>query len=57
MAMLIGIVAGVAVFFLWMSMVGNPHVVETVMGLVLAVVVWIAVWFQVSKLIRWFSRR
>lgn len=29
--------AGVAVFLLWMSTVGNPHVVETVLGLVLGV--------------------
>ena len=27
--------AGVGVFALWMSIVGNPHVVETVLGLVL----------------------
>lgn len=28
-------VAGIGVFAFWMSIVGNPHVVETVLGLVL----------------------
>jgi len=40
MTKLIGLVAGLAVFALWMSVVGNPHVVETIIGIVLALVVW-----------------
>lgn len=44
-------------FGLWMSIVGNPHVVETVLGLVLAAVVWLTVWYQTRKLMRRFARR
>ena len=29
---LIGMIAGLGVFSLWMNIVGNPHVVETVLG-------------------------
>jgi hypothetical protein len=32
MAKLAGLIAGLAVFAVWMSIVGNPHVVETAMG-------------------------
>lgn len=39
MAKAIGIIAGLAVFGFWMSIVGNPHVVETVLGVVIALVV------------------
>lgn len=35
MKALISLVAGLAVFGLWMSIVGNPHVVETVIGLII----------------------
>lgn len=41
MPKLLGLVAGLAAFALWMRIVGNPHVVETVIGLVLATVVGI----------------
>ena len=39
---LVGLIVGLAVFLGWLSVVGNPHVVETVIGLVLGVVagVW-----------------
>ena len=42
MSKIIGVVVALAVFSVWMSVVGNPHVVETVIGLVLAAVagVW-----------------
>ena len=48
MTKLIGLVAGLAVFALWMSNVGNPHVVETIIGVVLALVVW----FYVTRTLR-----
>ena len=43
MTKLIGLVAGLAVFALWMSNVGNPHVIETIVGVVLALIVWLYV--------------
>jgi uncharacterized membrane protein YccC len=53
MAKLIGIIAGLVVFWLWMNIVGNPHVVETLIGVVLGLVVGIWVWKQARN----FSRR
>lgn len=38
MAKIAGLIVGLAVFGLWMSIVGNPHVVETVIGLVLGII-------------------
>ncbi len=54
MAKLIALVAALAVFGVWMRIVGNPHVVETCIGLVLAsaVGVWVYRWarsFGASK--------
>ena len=31
------IIVGVVIFAIWLSVVGNPHVVETVIGLVLGI--------------------
>lgn len=50
MTKLLGLVAGLGAFALWMSVVGNPHVVETVIGLVIAVVVGFFVWRQSNRL-------
>ena len=36
MAKIVALVVALAIFGGWMSIVGNPHVVETVIGLVLA---------------------
>lgn len=48
MAKLLGWAVGMAVFILWLSVVGNPHVVETVIGLVLAVVAGIWAYAKAS---------
>ena len=37
MRQLPSILVGVLIFAVWLSIVGNPHVVETVIGLVLGV--------------------
>ena len=34
---IIRVITGVAVFLFWLQIVGNPHVVETVLGLFVAV--------------------
>jgi hypothetical protein len=36
MAKILGIAAAVIVFLIWHSLIGNPHVIETIIGLVLA---------------------
>jgi hypothetical protein len=46
MAGFLGMAAAFAVFYFWIRMVGNPHVVETVIGLVLALIVGIWVWLK-----------
>jgi hypothetical protein len=42
-ATLLGLICGLIVFGFWMSTVGNPHYVETVIGLFIASVVWFVV--------------
>ncbi len=37
MAKFLGVAAAIIVFLIWHSLIGNPHVIETVIGLVLAV--------------------
>ena len=32
MAKIVGFIVGLVVFSVWMNIVGNPHVVETVLG-------------------------
>ena len=43
MVLLISLVCSLAVFGYWMNIVGNPHVVETVLGLVISIVVGVMV--------------
>ena len=43
-------IAGPLVFVIWIKLVGNPHVVETVIGLVLAVAAGFWVFFTLRKL-------
>ena len=49
MAKLLGFIAALAVFSAWLSVVGNPHVVETVIGLVLAVIAGFWVFLKARK--------
>ena len=44
-----GWIAGLSVFGVWMNIVGNPHVVETVIGLVFAFVAGFWVFFKLRK--------
>ena len=45
----IGLIVGLAAFTGWLSIVGNPHVVETVIGLVLGVGAGLWVHFNVRR--------
>jgi putative flippase GtrA len=49
MAKFLGLVTALAVFSGWMNIVGNPHVVETVIGLVLAVIAGFWVFLKARK--------
>ena len=40
---LITITVGLALFLFWLNIVGNPHVVETVLGLVIGIAAAISV--------------
>lgn len=46
MARFLGLIAALVVFSGWLKVVGNPHVVETVIGLVLAVIAGFWVFFK-----------
>jgi multisubunit Na+/H+ antiporter MnhE subunit len=44
----ISMIIGISVFIGWMILVGNPHVVETFLGLIISTVVGIWVFFKLS---------
>ena len=54
MSKLFSLIVGITVFGFWMSIVGNPHVVETVIGLILGLVAGIWTYRTLRKL---FTRR
>ena len=45
-----GVIAGFAAFALWMSSVGEPHVLETERGLMIAPIAGTLVWFLMRRL-------
>ena len=51
---LISFIAGLVVFGFWMSIVGNPHVVETVIGLILGALAWLTTFRLLKKAASWF---
>ena len=50
--LLISVIAALAAFGAWMNIVGNPHVVETVIGLVIALIVGVMVNRGLKRLFR-----
>jgi hypothetical protein len=50
MAQLAGIASAVIVFLIWIKLIGNPHVVETVIGLILAGAAGIWVYVKAKKM-------
>ena len=49
---MISVIAALAAFGAWMNIVGNPHVVETVIGLVIALIVGVMVNRGLKRLFR-----
>lgn len=49
MKLAIALAAGFFVFYKWMGMVGNPHVVETVLGLFFATVAMLGILWILRK--------
>lgn len=49
MAKLLGWIAGLSVFVGWIMLIGNPHVVETVIGLLFALIAGFWVFFKLRK--------
>ena len=47
-AKILGWIIGIGIFVGWMSLVGNPHVVETSIGLVIAIGVGLWVYVKLS---------
>ena len=52
MPKLLGLIAALFVFCLWHSVIGNPHVVETIIGLVLAISAGVWVYIESNKYFR-----
>jgi hypothetical protein len=48
---LVGGFVGLAVFGVWMGVVGNPHVAETMIGLVLSAIAGTWTWWQLRKVV------
>lgn len=46
----ISIIVGLAIFGFWMSIVGNPHVVETVIGVILGIVSGVFCFNELNKM-------
>lgn len=52
MPKLLGLIAGLIVFCLWHRVIGNPHVVETIIGLVLAISAGVWIYVKSNKFFR-----
>jgi len=48
---IISVVSGIVVFIVWMKLVGNPHVIETVIGLVISFIIGGFVLSRLKKLL------
>jgi len=46
------LIISVAIFILWMKVVGNPHVVETILGLIISIGTGTWVYQKLNKLFR-----
>jgi hypothetical protein len=44
-----GFISGLVVFGIWMNIVGNPHVAETAMGVLIAASTGIFVWRKLRR--------
>ena len=50
MPKILALIVALLVFSAWLSVIGNPHVVETVIGLVLAAVAGVWAYIKLRKL-------
>lgn len=58
MAKLVALIVALAIFGSWMSVVGNPHVVETVIGVVISVIAGFWSYFFLRRLqTKWTASR
>jgi len=47
-SMIIAIIVSVVIFMGWMILVGNPHVVETILGLIISTIIGVMLFFKLS---------
>jgi len=47
---LISIVIGILIFILWTKLVGNPHVIETIIGIVISILLSGFIYSRLKKL-------
>jgi len=48
----ISIIIGLSVFGFWMSIVGNPHVIETIIGVIISIVAGMFSFKELYKLFK-----
>ena len=48
----ISIIIGLSVFGFWMSIVGNPHVIETIIGVIISIIAGIFSFKELYKLFK-----
>jgi hypothetical protein len=48
----ISIIIGLIIFSIWMNIVGNPHVVETTIGVILSIVAGVFSFKELNKLVK-----
>ncbi|MFN8258341.1 MAG: hypothetical protein U0W24_21810 [Bacteroidales bacterium] len=50
MAKIYGLIAAIVVFLIWRSLIGNPHVIETILGVIFAAIAGFWVYSKANKL-------
>ena len=56
MAKILGIISCLIAFGIWMNIVGNPHVVETVLGIIISIGLGLTVYRETNKLVKRFKK-
>ena len=52
MSKLFGLLAAVVVFLIWRSLIGNPHFIETILGVIFAAIAGFWVYAKANKMRR-----
>ena len=56
MTKIIGIISGLSIFGYWMNIVGNPHVVETILGMIISIICGYVIFRESGKLVEKYKK-